>query len=302
MNERAAVGLLGLGNMGAAIAHRLVAHFAVVGFDPDDDRRREAAARGVTMVDSVEEVAAAARVVVLSLPRPAISLDATRRLTTVWGTTTVATAPAGTATAGVATSGAATAGTATAGAATAGGTGGAIVETSTVTPNDAKEAAGVCSATGCHYVDAAILSGVGPVTEGRTSLLVGGATASIALVQPVLDAITPTQRHLGDVGAGMAAKVINNAVAHAVYVVLSEAVAMGRANGIELATIVDMFSDPEGGLIRPLTHRIAERVAMGDYDGGMPVDAARKDSELALQLAQSSRIPLFAIQAAHSVY
>ena len=34
----------------------------------------------------------------------------------------------------------------------------------------------------------------------------------------------------------------------------------------------------------------------------MPLDAARKDSVLALQLAQTLGVPLFAIQGSHSVY
>jgi 3-hydroxyisobutyrate dehydrogenase len=56
------------------------------------------------------------------------------------------------------------------------------------------------------------------------------------------------------------------------------------------------------GLHRPLTYRYAERIAKGDYAGGMPLDAARKDSVLALQLAQTLGVPLFAIQGSHSVY
>ncbi len=39
-----------------------------------------------------------------------------------------------------------------------------------------------------------------------------------------------------------------------------------------------------------------------DYEGGMSVEAARKDSTLALSLAQAAQTPLFAIQAAHTVY
>jgi 3-hydroxyisobutyrate dehydrogenase-like beta-hydroxyacid dehydrogenase len=100
----------------------------------------------------------------------------------------------------------------------------------------------------------------------------------------------------------MAAKVINNAVAHAVYVVLAEAVAMAAATDVPVAQLVDLLADPDGGLLRPLTHRIAERFVDGDFEGGMRTDAAYKDSTLALQLAQEHGVPLFATQAAHTVY
>jgi 3-hydroxyisobutyrate dehydrogenase-like beta-hydroxyacid dehydrogenase len=264
MSER--VGLLGLGNMGAAIAHRLMQRFTVTAFDPDVERREHASAMGVRVVESVEAVAGAATVIVLSLPRPSVSIGCTKQILRAW------TEP------------------------------GAIVETSTVTPTDARAQAATCAEAGSHFIDAAILSGVKPVMDGTTSLLIGGSPQTVARVRTVLDAITSNQRVLGEVGAGMAMKVINNAVAHAVYVVLSEALAMAEANGISLSTLTEILGEPDGGVLRPLTHRIGERVAARDYAGGMPVEAARKDSALALELAQASAIPLFATQAAHTVY
>src|SRR5258705_199033 len=95
------VGLLGLGNMGAALAHRLVQRFDVAAFDPDARRCAEASAIGAHVLESVDAVAEAATTVVLSLPRPAISLECTTQLVRAW------TEP------------------------------GVIVETSTVTPTDA---------------------------------------------------------------------------------------------------------------------------------------------------------------------
>jgi 3-hydroxyisobutyrate dehydrogenase-like beta-hydroxyacid dehydrogenase len=100
----------------------------------------------------------------------------------------------------------------------------------------------------------------------------------------------------------MAAKVVNNAVAHSVMVVLVEAMSMSAASGVDLQKIATMLQAPDGGLMRPLTHRVMERIATGSFDGGMPLEAARKDSTLALELAQQHGVPLFAIQATHSVY
>lgn len=262
----ASLGLLGLGNMGLAVAGRLSTAFSVHAYDPDPARCALAAENGVHVAGSQEEVAERARTVVLSLPRPSISYEAVRLLTGAWGT------------------------------------GGAIVETSTVTPSDVRTAVGICTDHSALYIDAAILSGVASVQNATTTLLIGGDAAAIAQLRPVLDAITPNQLHLGEAGAGMAAKVINNAVAHAVYVLLAEAAAIGAANGIDIPTLVNLLSGPEAGLLRPLTHRIGERLHEHNFDGGMSVEAARKDSVLALQLAQSDGIPLFTIQAAHAAY
>ena len=122
------------------------------------------------------------------------------------------------------------------------------------------------------------------------------------LYQPVLDAIATKQTYFGESGAGAAAKVINNAVAHAVMVVVAEAGALATASGVSCEKLIALLSDKQMGLHRPLTYRYAERIVQDDYAGGMPLDAARKDSVLALQLAQTLGVPLFAIQGAHSVY
>ncbi|SDB96334.1 3-hydroxyisobutyrate dehydrogenase [Raineyella antarctica] len=260
------VGLVGLGNMGAAVASRLATYGTLLAYDRDEARRTAVAAKvGATACAGLPEVAAAP-VVVLSLPSPKISLAVAAELAETM-------AP-----------------------------GSLVIETSTVNPSDMEQLARILNARGIRVIDAAILSGVAGMEKGTTTLLTSGDEADLADALPVLEAMTPSIKTYGRLGAGMAAKVINNAVAHAVMVVLSEVAALGASAGISLEELVDLLGDPEAGLIRPLTHRVAERVAQGDYQGGMPTDAARKDSTLALEFAQQAGVPLFAIQGAHTVY
>src|SRR5215469_11452490 len=136
------------------------------------------------------------------------------------------------------------------------------------------------------------------MAAGRSTLLVGGKAEDLDAAAGVFAALAPRVLRFGDVGSGMAAKVINNAVAHAVMVILVEA----AATGVALHDLANLLADPDAGLPRPLTHRFVERVLRADYEGGMPTEAARKDSTLALALAQTSGVPLFAIQGAHTVY
>lgn len=63
------IGILGLGTMGSAIARNLVkAGRSVVGYDPDDARRREAIEIGVDMQEHSANVAAKCQFVLLVLP------------------------------------------------------------------------------------------------------------------------------------------------------------------------------------------------------------------------------------------
>ena len=156
--------------------------------------------------------------------------------------------------------------------------------------------------SGVRLVESAILSGVGGMALGKSILLTAGEASDIDRVRGVLEAISAKIIPFGAIGTAMTAKVVNNAVAHAVMVVLIEAMAMAKAEGIEIDAMSAVLEDPEAGLTRPLTHRIRERVANREYVVGMPTDAARKDSVLALELAQAHHIPMFAIQASHTVY
>lgn len=260
------VALCGLGNMGAAIASRLVPHYRVLGSDLSEQRRSEAAERyGVEPVGDVAELGQAP-VVVLSLPTPEISASVVTALLPSLAPGTL------------------------------------VLETSTVIPQDMWRLRDLCAPAGVRVVDAAILSGVAQMEAGRGTLLVGGAAQDLAAVGPLLDVLGARVLTFGDVGSGMAAKVINNAVAHAVMVVLVEAGAMAASTGLAAEDLAGLLADPDAGLLRPLTHRFVERVMRSDFEGGMPTEAARKDSTLALGLAQSGGVPLFAIQGAHTAY
>lgn len=261
------IGIIGLGNMGSALAQRLSATYSVVGFDLSPERRDAVTAHGVRAASALSEIAAECRVILLSLPNPAASARVVAELIG-------AGLPEGT----------------------------TIVETSTVLPEDSRRAAERCAESSIAYVDAAILSGTQPVIEGKTTLLLSGDATALAGVAPVLDAITTSQRSFGPAGSAMAAKVINNLVAHDVYVVLAEAFALAEANGVEVDSLVSLLADPGAGLVRPLTHRIAERWKERDFIGGMSIAAAKKDSRLALAMAQVDGIPLFATQASHTAY
>jgi 3-hydroxyisobutyrate dehydrogenase-like beta-hydroxyacid dehydrogenase len=262
------IALCGLGNMGDAIASRLGHRFDVLGFDIDQATATASAERnGIRACGALGEVVAAG-IVVLCLPSPAASIAVTSGLAPLLDRGSV------------------------------------IVETSTSNPADVLALAQICEPYGVRVIDAAIAAGVGQMRAGTAVLLVSGDDDAVTQAWEVLEAIGPKNIvRLGpELGRGSALKVINNAIAHAVMVVLVEAAAMAQACGIPRAQLLELLNGNDAGLTRPLEHRLMERVAQGNYDGGMPTEAARKDSVLALALAQSVGVPLFAIQGSHAVY
>jgi len=259
------IGIVGLGNAGSAIATAFSTRGGIAGFDRDADRRAAAVAPNIDIHASLDSLVAVSDVVILSLPHPEISLAVTRDL--LAGDRVPA----------------------------------LIIDTSTVTPQTAIDCAGIAASCGVGFVDAAIAGGVASMAEGQMTFFMGGDEAAKAMARPVLEMVAAGIYDLGDIGAGMGIKVVNNAVMHAVMVVLIEAFAMSKKLGVPSDTLVSILNREEG-LLRPLVHRVAERMKTGDFDGGMSVTNARKDSCLALVTAQELGVPLFTISASHTPY
>lgn len=259
------VGLIGLGNAGLALATPLLKQFDVVGYDRDSRRREIANDAGLQVVASAKKVAAQCDIVLLSLPTPEASRAATIEM------------------AGEELKGR------------------LIIETSTVSPHDIEWLVDIAAQHGATVVDSAIVGGVHKLADGRTTFLVGASDADYARARVVLDVAAEEIFHLGPVGNGMRAKLVNNAVAHTTMVMIMEAAALAAKVGVPMETFYTLMSR-ESGLMRPLTHRFGERIRNQDFDGGMSTANARKDSVLILDLARELGVPLFTMQASHTVY
>lgn len=264
--SQAPVAIYGLGNMGYPLAERIGRKFPTQVFDLNEAQLSRARQAFDARPIRTPEDLANTQVVVLCLPSPAASLAVLQQIARHLPR------------------------------------GAVVLETSTVNPEHVHAGHKLLQPHGVDLVDASILAGVGQMVAGTASLALGGPREAIERAQPVLDAIASKQVYFGELGAGAAAKVINNAVAHAVMIVVAEAGALATASGVDCQKLIAMLSDAQMGLHRPLTYRYAERIVKGEYEGGMPLDAARKDSVLALELAQSLGVPLFAIQGSHTVY
>lgn len=259
------VGVIGLGNMGSAIAEKLAVQFQVIGFDIDETKRVAVEQYGVQTVATMDELVEHTEVVILSMPKAAISKNIVQQISPLLKEGSI------------------------------------IVETSTVLPAEVAQMREMSQVHGVELIDAAILGGVGHMKSQTATLLVGDSDHATNQIMDILQAISAEVQMMGDIGAGMSAKIINNGVAHAVMSVIVESAALAVKLGIQPEKVYELLRG-ETALLRPLTHRYHERIQSGQYAGGMSTVNARKDSTLFLQLAQEKGVPLFSVQAAHSVY
>jgi 3-hydroxyisobutyrate dehydrogenase len=113
-----------------------------------------------------------------------------------------------------------------------------VVDFSTI-PVDAcrAHAARVLKATGCRWVDAPVSGGPPAVEAGTLTVMAGGEAADLERIAPLMKDIAGRCTHMGPVGAGLAAKMINQLIVGVGMAMLAEAMGLCEKAGIDAARI-----------------------------------------------------------------
>ena len=127
---------------------------------------------------------------------------------------------------------------------------------------------------------------------GQLAIVVGGKKEVVERCRPVLAALGNI-RHMGDVGAGEVAKIVNNLILAICINANAEALVLGVKFGIDPEKLVD--SVIEGvGFNHGMRKHYKEHVLKGDFgeEDLFSVDFMRKDLALAFELADELQVPL----------
>jgi len=124
--------------------------------------------------------------------------------------------------------------------------GGVIVVHSTVHPDTCRALAEQAAGQGVALIDAPVSGGGHAVAEQRLLVMAGGDPAVIERVRPVLDTYANPFLHLGPLGSGQVAKILNNLLMTANLGVAEAAYALGRELGVDLASLHAVFAAGSG--------------------------------------------------------
>jgi 3-hydroxyisobutyrate dehydrogenase-like beta-hydroxyacid dehydrogenase len=111
--------------------------------------------------------------------------------------------------------------------------GGRIAIHATVHPGLCKALEKQAKARGLSLLDAPVSGGGGSAAQGALTVMVGGATKDVEAIRPILETFAGLIVHLGDVGAGQMAKLVNNNLMAANLAVAHHAMQMAKTLGIE---------------------------------------------------------------------
>ncbi|HJY78453.1 MAG TPA: NAD(P)-dependent oxidoreductase [Burkholderiales bacterium] len=115
--------------------------------------------------------------------------------------------------------------------------------------------------TGCRWVDAPVSGGPPASAAGTLTVMAGGMEADIARLAPLMRDIAGRCTRVGPVGAGLAAKMINQLVVGVGHAMLAEAVALCEKAGIDAARIPDCLAGgyADSNLMKTYWPRMVER-------------------------------------------
>lgn len=259
-SERPAVGFVGLGSMGSKVVERLLAAgYEVTGWNRSPGRAEPLAERGMAVAASPREVAERSRFVFSMVTDTA----AVEEIASGEDGIIAGLAP-----------------------------GAVWAEMSTIAPAASTAIAERVAERGATMLDTPVSGSVATLEAGELAIMAGGPQEAFDAIEPVLRAIGPKVRRVGDNGQALQMKVAINLALVVQVIGFCEGVALAEKGGVDRETAVEaMLSSVVSSPV--LNYR-------GPFilEGRMPdvawadVGLQQKDLLLALDLGRSLGVPL----------
>jgi 3-hydroxyisobutyrate dehydrogenase len=154
--------------------------------------------------------------------------------------------------------------------------------------------------TSCRWVDAPVSGGPPAAGTGTLTIMAGGEADDIARLQPVFSDIAGRFTHVGPMGSGLVAKMINQLIVGCGHAVMAEALVLAEAAGIDAARIPECLAGghADGTLLQKLYPRMAAR----DFTPQGYARQLLKDLEMVNELCAELKAPAPMMGEALSLY
>jgi 3-hydroxyisobutyrate dehydrogenase len=172
-----------------------------------------------------------------------------------------------------------------------------VIDCSTIDPAASHGFAARLAAQGIAFVDAPVTGGSEGAQNATLAILVGGDPAHVERARPVLAAIGRTITHFGPVGAGQAAKAVNQVILAGTYLAVAEGLVLALKAGLDPEQVVAALST--GAAQSWVLANRSGRMLANDYPPGFRVALHLKDLGIALSMARETgaALPVAALAA-----
>ena len=165
-----------------------------------------------------------------------------------------------------------------------------FVDHTTASALVAQEMASAGAEKSIGFIDAPVSGGQAGAENGQLTIMCGGKPNDYHRAEPVMQAYAKAITHMGDVGAGQATKMVNQVAIAGLVQGLSEALSLGRSQGLDMKKALDAISQGAAGSWQ-MSNR-GETMLDDRFDFGFAVDWMRKDLAICLAAAQEAGLDL----------
>ena len=263
------VGFIGVGNMGGPMCRNIVkrSNHQVSVFDLNAAALKACTDVGATAVTSLAEVAKGADVVLTSLPMPkdveAVTMGENGILANL-------------------------------------SKGQTYIDLSTNAPSMVKKIGAAMAAKGIAMLDAPVSGGTTGAEAATIAIMVGGDKKVFDDALPVLQSFSANVIHMGLLGSGTVAKLVNNMLSFCNLAALSEGMMLGTTAGLDPDKLLQVISTSSGNSNSINNFKL--RAMKNFYSPpSFALDLAYKDLHLALELGDELGVPLQQGAATHNL-
>ena len=252
------VGFIGIGNMGCALASRLIGKIPLTVFDTDMKRLDVWDQEGVTVAKDLRELALGSEVVLTCLP----TSNEVKRI--VLGKNGISSylAP-----------------------------GSLIADMTSGDPTVTREISGLIFENKIELIDAPVSGGLRGAREGTIAIMVGGSHAQFERVKNVLSYISHNIIHAGPLGSGHSIKLGNNLLNLICRMGTLEVISMLVREGVAPDMAVDIIQKSSGrNYATEIT--LPDKILSGKMNQGFSTAMMEKDSSLALKIGAKHELDM----------
>lgn len=175
-----------------------------------------------------------------------------------------------------------------------------VVDHSTISPSATRRLAAEVAERGATWLDAPVSGGSEGAERGTLSIMVGGDVEALSRVRPLLATYGTTITHVGPVGAGQTAKLVNQVLVVLTALGISEALLLAEASGLDLDAVLAAVSGGAAGSWM-LSNR-GPQMAARDWRPGFTIDLQVKDLRLVLEAADELGVPTLGTSLVFDLY
>ncbi|MBK8247824.1 MAG: NAD(P)-dependent oxidoreductase [Gemmatimonadetes bacterium] len=173
-----------------------------------------------------------------------------------------------------------------------------LIDHGTIPPALARRVDAAARERGQCFIDAPVSGGPEGAERGTLAIMMGGTVDAVARARPILESYGSTLVHLGAVGAGTHAKLVNQLLTFVHGMAAAEALALADRAGLELDALGKLLQASFGH--SRMFDRTLARVHARDYEAGAALRLFEKDLAIIAEAGKELGIDLPLVAVARS--